>query len=667
VRLLHPATLLLKTFVEHEHSTFDMINPRKSGFLRRSNMLSRNGDRWFKRSRLASGFLLLCLGLSTELPAFLALGQQSQSDNAAATTSQSASGSGEMAVKDENTSPKDDEAATFRVNVRLVLARVVVRDSNGRAIGNLGKEDFELFDNGKIQSISHFDLQHNDKPSPTAAVVPSSQSPTPISAGSALQFPVRYVAYLFDDIHLKFQDLASARNAAHHRIDSLAPTERAAIFSTSGQTTLDFTDDRAKLHQTLNELTPRPVNGGELNPCPNISFYEADLIANKQNPEALQTAISDYLNCANLPISQTSQSSAALFIQARAPEIVNTGEQESRRAIEVLGRAVRRIQTMPGQRTLVLVSPGFLTPELEYDYYGIIDQALRAQVVISALDARGLWVTIPGGEASQAGQVDVPLPDSHSTVAGPPGAAVGSPEQGFTATSHAVLDSQAAKAQEDIMMALAYGTGGNFFHNNNDMNEGFRRLSETPEYYYILGFSPQNLKTDGKFHTLKVRLKSRQKYDLQARSGYYAPKHSEDAAEEAKREIDDEVLSSEELHDLPVAVHTQFFKPSDDAAKLTVLARVDVKRLHYKQSDGRNENNLTVVTAVFDRNGNFLQSNQKIVTMRWKNETLQGRLASGITLRSSFDVKPGRYVVRVVARDTEQQMMSAENGAVEIP
>jgi hypothetical protein len=53
--------------------------------------------------------------------------------------------------------------------------------------------------------------------------------------------------------------------------------------------------------------------------------------------------------------------------------------------------------------------------------------------------------------------------------------------------------------------------------------------------------------------------------------------------------------------------------------------------------------------------------------MRWKNETLQTKLGSGITLRASFDVKPGRYMVRVVARDAEQQLMSAENGAVEIP
>ena len=40
--------------------------------------------------------------------------------------------------------------------------------------------------------------------------------------------------------------------------------------------------------------------------------------------------------------------------------------------------------------------------------------------------------------------------------------------------------------------------------------------------------------------------------------------------------------------------------------------------------------------------------------------------ASGITLKTSFDVKPGSYLVRLVVRDAEGQMMSAENGTVEI-
>ena len=116
-----------------------------------------------------------------------------------------------------------------------------------------------------------------------------------------------------------------------------------------------------------------------------------------------------------------------------------------------------------------------------------------------------------------------------------------------------------------------------------------------------------------------------------------------------------------------MSVHTQFFRAADDSVKLTVVARIDVQHLHYKQMDDRNQNDLTIVTAVFDRNGNIIQANQKLLQLRWKNETLQTKLSSGVTVRSSFDVKPGRYRVRVVARDSEQQLMSAENGAVEIP
>ncbi len=213
---------------------------------------------------------------------------------------------------------------------------------------------------------------------------------------------------------------------------------------------------------------------------------------------------------------------------------------------------------------------------------------------------------------------------------------------------------------------MAYGTGGSFFHNNNDLDEGFRRLAEAPEYYYILGFTPQALKTDGKFHTLKVSLKSHPKYDLQARRGYYAPRQAADSAEDAKREIEDEMLSSEELHDLPVTLHTQFFKASDEDAKLIVLAHVDLQHLHFRKVEGRNNNVLTCVSALFNHNGNFVQGMQKVVTMNLKDDTLEHRLSSGITLKTSFDVKPGSYLVRLVVRDAEGQLMSAENGTVEI-
>ncbi len=554
-----------------------------------------------------------------------------------------------MSVKEEGTTPADAEASKFRVNVKLVLARVVVRDGTGHAVGNLKKEDFELFDNGKSQVISNFDAERISAPAVAAAAsgsaAPANASPP---VGIAPAFPSRYVAYVFDDLRLNFGDLAHVREAAQRRIDRLSATDRVAVFSTSGQTVLDFTDDRAKLHKTLDSVLPRPTQVQSGMQCPNISVYMADLIVNKHDQNALQTAINDYVVCANLPPQMVATAGPA--VEGFASQALNIGEEESRMGLRVLKDVVRRMSAMPGQRTLVLVSPGFLTPELEYDYNELIDTALRGQVVISSLDARGLYVVIPFGDASQPGRPDVDLPG-----------------QAATPTMRVALDTQSAAAESDILSVLAYSTGGVFFQNNNDMNEGFRRVADAPEYWYVLGFTPQNLKNDGKFHTLKVTLANHQKYDLQARRGYYAPRKAVDPADEAKREIEDEVFSSEELHELPVVLHTEFFKPADDSAKLTVLARVDVKRLHYKQEQDRNQNDLTVVTAVFDRNGNFLQGNQKLIQMRWKTETLQARLGSGITLKSSFDVKPGRYMVRVVARDSLQQVMSAENGAVEIP
>ena len=126
------------------------------------------------------------------------------------------------------------------------------------------------------------------------------------------------------------------------------------------------------------------------------------------------------------------------------------------------------------------------------------------------------------------------------------------------------------------------------------------------------------------------------------------------------------MYSQEELHNLPVKLHTQFFKSSDADAKLVVLAHVDVQHLHFRKLEGRNNNVLTCVSAVFNRNGNFVQGMEKTVTMNLKDETLERKLASGITLKTSFDVKPGSYLVRLVVRDEQGQAMSAENGTVEI-
>ena len=70
----------------------------------------------------------------------------------------------------------------------------------------------------------------------------------------------RFVAMLFDDVNTPFESLARARDAADHFLtSSVQPGDRVALYTSSGQKQIDFTDDLAQVHQALFELRPRPI------------------------------------------------------------------------------------------------------------------------------------------------------------------------------------------------------------------------------------------------------------------------------------------------------------------------------------------------------------------------------------------------------------------------
>ena len=175
------------------------------------------------------------------------------------------------------------------------------------------------------------------------------------------------------------------------------------------------------------------------------------------------------------------------------------------------------------------------------------------------------------------------------------------------------------------------------------------------------------MKVDGRFHGLKVSLTGKQKYSIQARNGYYAPKTIPNPVEAAKQEIQEAIFSQEELHDVPVDLQTQFFKKDATSARLSVLTHFDVKGIHFRKAEGRNADVLTIATAIFDDNGNFVAGGEKTVQMRLLDTTYTRLSRSGLTLKSSYDVKPGSYMVRLVVRDAEGSQMAARNGAVVIP
>jgi VWFA-related protein len=532
-----------------------------------------------------------------------------------------------------------DTPTTFSSKVNLVMVPVVVRDSKGKAIGNLRKEDFQLFDKGKPQAIARFAIEKSD-----GRVVPLEVTAGELGEKKAPEAPPpasRFTVYLFDDMHTAFGDLAQARTAAIKHLESqMKGADRVAVYTTSGQNVIDFTDDREKLAETMNRIQPRSRLMHTGNDCPDLTDYQADRIISWNDAIVTQAAAAEVMACGQA----TTMSQAQALAQAAASRVLSITDGDTQIALQMLKSSVQRMAAMPGQRTIVLVSPGFLvTQNHRQDEIDVIDRAIRANVTINSLDARGLYVIVPGGDASQA---------SSSLVA---------------TRNRAAYQKEAALADSDVLGELADGTGGTFFQNSNDLQDGFRRTSEAPEFMYVLGFSPQNLKFDGSYHALKVTAKDTKGFNLQARRGYYAPRHANDPAEDAKEEIRVALFSRDEMSDFPVDVHTQFFKATDKNARLSVLAHVDLKHIRFKKSEGRNRNTLSIVAAVFDRNGILVGAIQKDVEMRLKEETFDARLAAGVSMKTSFDVAPGSYIIRLVVRDFEGQMMAARNGVVEIP
>jgi len=567
-----------------------------------------------------------------------------------------------IAVSGQNAQPDvegKDAQAIFTSKVNLVMVPVVVRDKQGHAIGNLKKEDFQLFDKGRPQMITRFLVEKASdhlKPVEIAADVPAELKEEAKTPASTAVVPTQFTAYLFDDLHLDPGDLVEVRNAAlKHLTETMRPVERVAVYTTSGQRMLDFTDDLEQIKQAM--LSIAPHSNTESNECPPMSYYQADLIYYNKDPNALQISAADAVVCANInatpgpgggqtDLSQTDQGRLALMTASR---VLARGTQEARSTLLVLKDVARRMAASPGERTVVLVSPGFYVNDDNHtDLTDLIDRAIRSNVIISSLDARGLYTVITGGDVSVS-------PFNQTNAAS------------GTAAQRARIEASGQLENRGVLGEIADGTGGILFENSNNFEDGFQRTTSPPEFVYMLGFSPQNLKLDGSYHALKVSLNVKNGSTLQARRGYYAPKHASSEAELAQDEIREAVFSREELQDIPLEIQTQFFKADDGTARIGLVTKIDLKALHFKKDAGLNKNSLTIVAAVFDHNGNIVKGVERKLDINLKDATFEARINSGVTVRLALNVTPGSYVVRVVLRDQEGKMMTARNRTIDIP
>jgi VWFA-related protein len=551
--------------------------------------------------------------------------------------------------------------ATFSSRVNLVSVPVVIRDHEGRAVGGLRQEDFQLFDKGKPQVITKFTIQ-TSTPAPVTAVSAASvagNAAGPSATASKPELPDRYVAYFFDDIHMQPGDLLQGRQAANHHLDTaLDAGMRAGVFTTSGRTTQGFTNDAAKLHEAVNRIQPwTSIN--DKTECLQISYYLADYVINKElslspfgfNPSSRLAAalFAEADGCMHHPEGNTDLSFRYLW--QTASTALQYGIAETANGLSVLRDLINKMSALPGSRTIVLVSPGFImAAEQRTNENAILDSAIRASVIVNSLDIRGVYTPL------RTRSFDAEFPGSNT------------PESG---QARLQADQDEAARSGDVLAELADGTGGTV-RNNNDFEGGLKELAGRPEYVYVLGFSPDNLKFDGSYHGLKVKLREPAKFDgvkldVEARRGYWAPNRAVDPAEAAKEELKETLFSRDEIADIPMDLHAEFFKPNGAKAEISVVARLDAKALKFRKAEERNNDTLTVVTGLFDQNGNYISGIERVVELRLRDQSLQVLERSGISVEQSFSVPPGRYIVRVVLKDSEGHTTAARNTGIEVP
>jgi hypothetical protein len=178
--------------------------------------------------------------------------------------------------------------------------------------------------------------------------------------------------------------------------------------------------------------------------CPDVSYYIANLIINKADGQALAGLTQHVVDCAHV---RWEVARDIAFASANRELIV--GAHNTHVALSTLKRAIHRLSEMPGERSIVLASPGFFaqTPEATKATAEVLNLAAKSNVIVSGLSVRGVIVAEEEQDVAQARGSARRAPPSQF-----------SPGQLWLRYRR-----ESARADGDVIKDLAEGTGGVFF------------------------------------------------------------------------------------------------------------------------------------------------------------------------------------------------------------
>jgi VWFA-related protein len=561
--------------------------------------------------------------------------------------------------------------------VELVQLDVVVTDAQGQLVRDLTKADFEVLEDGKPQVLSHFTLVASDRAAGTAPTEPAvgGTSPSTEPAGATQTRPGRHIVIVVDDLHISPGGMEHAKVALRRFMDEFAGADdRIALVTTAAPPVVEqLTSDRATLRAAVNRIVARPAlvappRNTQMTPAQAEMILSGDRSALQLAARSLIMEPGSVLDtnspqvAAEAPAGTVSGPStdadakerlAETMARRQARGVLDEALRFSGATLSAVEDVLRSLAPLPGRKICLLASDGFLvgrgtSEERTRELRRIMDAATRSGAVVYALDTRGLVST--GGDASAQG--------------------------GMSPGLQTRVDRQGEQLERRSLENVARDTGGFLVRGTNDLAGGLRRMLADSAAYYLMAYSPANLRRDGRFRRLQVRLPGRKDLTVRTRSGYFEPGGREPARPEPPAaapatvltEMLDALGAGRPAGPLPVAVDADFLDLPPEGSRALVRAWVDLKSVRWRDAQGKHLADIEVLGAVHDAEGRAAGPTfgRQVALALTDAELAQAR-ADGFTFRHAVSLPPGSYAVRLAVRETVLDQRGGGTAAVVVP
>jgi len=575
-----------------------------------------------------------------------------------------------QAPQDPTTSPQEiTPDDVVRISTSLVQTDVVVMDKNDQPITDLTIDDFKLTENGKRQELRFVQFVSADQaPRLEGSVNVAGRPIDPEVARNLSAKDLRRVfAFVIDDLTIPFEDIGTVRQMLTDFIDNrMREGDLVAIVRVVGGSGLlqQFTTDKRILRRAIARITPQRHNFSAFNNLESAESLNSERITAAQSIQADGGFPAEGISSANTNFDNSEQGVIRGF--------------RALTTLSVAGDVTTSMKTLPGRKSLVLISGGLPLSESHLAqvnvggapvpvietraYLGnvgyllrlLVDRASRAGVVINTMDIRGLKAsrgvalfTDPGNEAT-------------SRLGG------GTPGTGRVPNmgtfDNLALDTLTG---HQGLQALAESTGGVSVVNVGNFREGLDKILARSSYY-ILAYTPTEA-FDNKYHKLEIKV-TRPGAKTYARDGYFATPDSARGPLSREDAIIKAAMSPLARRDIEIACRLQYRFLPENLAETDINILINANNLQFEESaDGKHHSTFDVVGFVMNSMGKALGGFSQTVTTNLTPADYRQAQSLGLSYTAHAQLPPGTYQLRAVVRESKTGRLGSMSQYLEVP